>query len=389
MIKREIDKLNPPAAIGVVGGGQLGRMFVFEAKRMGYQVVVLDPNENSPAGQVANEQLVAGFSDIEAYLELANKTDVITYEFEHINVELLTFLENEGFKIIPSSKTLEVIQNKYKQKMMLKKIGVRIPKFCMVNSLENLKREFQNFDQKAILKSCMNGYDGKGNLIIKDVDNLENAYKLYGEQDIFIEELIDFIKEVSVVVVKNSSGVFFYPVAENVHKDSVLIKSLVPASLPDEVIRKIHIVSEEIIKELDDFGVYCIEYFVDTNFNVLVNEIAPRPHNSGHYTIEGCTTSQFEQLVRVVCGMPIGSTKLRMPCAMYNILGNQDFDGEYVVSGLDEVLNMPDCYVHLYGKPVTSYFKKIGHITVLGETVEAADDKASVALQCIKIKQKE
>ncbi|MHB1395040.1 MAG: 5-(carboxyamino)imidazole ribonucleotide synthase [Clostridia bacterium] len=388
MIKRKIDKLYPSAAIGVVGGGQLGRMFVFEAKRMGYHVVVLDPKANSPAGQVADEQIVAGFDEIWAYRELARKTDVMTFEFEHINVDLLALIENEGFKVIPSSKTLEVIQNKYKQKTMLRKIGVKVPEFYMVNSLDDFKKEFQHFNQKAILKSCTNGYDGKGNLIIKNADNLENAYQLFEEQEIFIEELIDFIKEVSIVVVKNNSGVFFYPVAENVHQDSILIKSLVPATLPDEVIKKIHIVSERIVEELDDFGVYCIEFFVDSNFDVLVNEIAPRPHNSGHYTIEGCVTSQFEQLVRVVCGMPIGSTKLRMPCAMYNILGNQGIDGKYVVSGLDAVFNTPDCHFHLYGKPNTNYLKKIGHITVFGETVEVADDKARVALQSISINQK-
>ena len=388
MIKRKIDKLYPPSTIGVVGGGQLGRMFVFEAKRMGYHVVVLDPKVNSPAGQVADEQIVAGFDEIWAYRELARKTDVVTFEFEHINVEILALIENEGFKVIPSSKTLEIIQNKYKQKTMLRKIGVKVPEFSMIHSLDDFKKEFLRLNQKSILKSCINGYDGKGNIIIKNADDLENAYQIFGEQEILIEELIDFIKEVSIIVVKNDSGVFFYPVAENVHQDSILIKSLVPASLPDGVIRKILIASERIVEELDDFGVYCIEFFVDNNFDVLVNEIAPRPHNSGHYTIEGCITSQFEQLVRVVCGMPIGSTTLRMPCAMYNILGNQGVNGEYVVSGLDAVLNTPDCHFHLYGKPDTSYFKKIGHITVFGETVDVADDKARAALQSISINQK-
>ncbi len=388
MINREIDKLFPSGSIGVVGGGQLGRMFVFEAKRMGYHVVVLDPKPNSPAGQVADEQIVAGFDEIWAYRELARKTDIITFEFEHINVNLLATIEKEGCKVIPSSKTLEVIQNKYIQKSMLRKMGVKIPEFSKVNSLDDLKKEFECLGQQAILKSCTNGYDGKGNYMIKNEDDLEKAYQLLGEQEVFVEELIDFIMEVSIVVVKNNSGISFYPVAENEHHDSILIKSLIPASLPDEVINKIHAVSEKIIEEFDDFGIYCIEFFIDNDYEVLVNEIAPRPHNSGHYTIEGCITSQFEQLVRVICGMPIGSTKLRMPCAMYNILGNQVVDGEYEVSGLDTLLTIPDCHFHLYGKPNTNYLKKIGHITVFGETVEAADDKARVALQSISITQK-
>lgn len=214
MINRKIDKLFPSGFIGVVGGGQLGRMFVFEEKRMGYHVVVLDPKLNSPAGQVADEQIVTGVDEIWAYRELARKTDVITFEFEHINVNLLASIEKEGFKLVPSSKTLEIIQNKYIQKSMLKKKGAKIPGFSMVNSLNDLKKEFQYLDQQAILKSCTNGYDGKGNFIIKNEDDLEKAYQLFGEQEIFVEEFIDFTMEVSIVVVKNNSGIFFYPVAE-------------------------------------------------------------------------------------------------------------------------------------------------------------------------------
>lgn len=388
MVKSKINKIYPPATIGVVGGGQLGRMIVFEAKRMGYSVVVLDPKGNSPAGQVADQQIVAGFEDIGAYRELAGKTDVITFEFEHISVEILELIENEGVKVIPSSRTLNVIQNKYKQKTMLKKIGVKVPKFSMVRNLEDLKIEFQRLNQKAILKTCTNGYDGKGNVIIKDVADLENAYHIFGEQEIFIEELIDFVKEVSIIVVNNDSGVFFYPVVENVHHNSILIKTLIPASLSHEVFHKIHIACEKIVEELNDSGVFCIEFFVDKNLEVLVNEIAPRPHNSGHYTIEGCETSQFEQLLRVVCGMPAGSTQLKTPCAMYNILGNQSVDGEYVVSELDAVLNIPNCYFHLYGKPETSNLKKIGHITALDDTVEAADYKGKKALELLTVRKR-
>lgn len=385
MGNRTISKLYPPATIGVIGGGQLGRMFVFEAKRMGYHVVVLDPKENSPAGQVADEQIVAGFDEIWAYRELACKSDVLTFEFEHINVELLGIIEREGCTVIPSSKTLVVIQNKYKQKKMLVQIGVKVPEFSMIQSLEHLKKEYQRLNQKAILKSCTNGYDGKGNVIVKNADDLEAAYQMFGEQEFFIEELIDFRKEVSIIVVNNESGIFFYPIVENVHHNSILTKTLIPASLSNEVIRRIHNASEKIVEELNDFGVYCIEFFVDKNSDVLVNEIAPRPHNSGHYTIEGCITSQFEQLVRVVSGMPVGSTQLRMPCAMYNILGSHSVDGKYVVSGLNDMLNITDCYFHLYGKSDTSNLKKIGHITALDETVEAADLKAKKAIELLKI----
>lgn len=388
MIKLKIDKLYPPSTIGVIGGGQLGKMIVCEAKRMGYNAVVLDPKINSPAGQVADEQIVAGFDEIWAYRELARKTDIMTFEFEHIDVEILSLIENEGSRIIPSSRTLKVIQNKYNQKIMLQQIGVKVPEFRIINSIDDLMDEFNHFNQKAILKSCTNGYDGKGNMIIKNVTDLESIYHGFDGQMIMIEELIDFIKEVSIVVAKSDSGVFFYPVVENIHQNSILIKTLVPASIPDEVTEKIRDTSKKIVDSIDDFGVYCIEFFIDKNLNVIVNEIAPRPHNSGHYTIECCSSSQFEQLVRIICGMPTGSTYLRTPCVMHNLLGSDDVKGKYEIRGLEGVLNIPDCYFHLYGKPETDNFKKIGHLTVLGETVDAADKKANIALQNIKIHQK-
>lgn len=382
----KINKLFPPATIGVIGGGQLGRMFVFEAKRMGYHVVVLDPKPNSPAGQVADEQIVAGFDEISAYFELAEKTDVITFEFEHINVKILESLEIKGYRVIPSSRTLEVIQNKFNQKTMLSRIGVKVPEFSKVNNLDELSKYFQYFDNKAILKSSLNGYDGKGNRVIKSDVELEPAYQMFGGEEIFIEEFIDFTKEVSIVVVKNNSEISFYPVVENVHHNSILIKTLAPARLMDDVLQKIHDTSIKIVEELDDYGVYCIEFFVDDNSEVIVNEIAPRPHNSGHYTIEGCIASQYEQLVRIVCGMPLGSTHLRQPCAMYNILGSEESKGKYSISGLDSLYGIKDCHCHLYGKPDTNNMKKIGHITVLGETIDEAEDKGRIALNSIRIK---
>lgn len=389
MNSKSLRKLYPPATIGVVGGGQLGRMFVFEAKRMGYHVIVLDPKANSPAGQVADEQIVAGYNDEAAYKELAIKSDVITYEFEHIDSEILEGVEKDGFMVVPSSRTLGLIQNKYKQKTFLKEIGVKVPDFWMVKSYEDLKTKFEFLSQRAIIKSSRDGYDGKGNLIIKSMDDLDKVFPEFGNQEIFVEELIDYIKEVSIIVVRDYSGISFYPVSENVHRNSILINSIVPASIPDKVVHRIHGISEKIVNSLDDFGVYCIEFFVDRNLDVLVNEIAPRPHNSGHYTIEGCVTSQYEQLVRVICGMPAGSTQLRMPCAMYNILGNQDISGDYVIAGLDEVLQYVDCHFHLYGKPDTSNLRKIGHLTALGETSDDADFKARKAMSQLRIIEKD
>lgn len=387
MKNKNIKQLSPPATIGLIGGGQLGRMLVFEAKRMGFNVIVLDPKTNSPAGQVADDQIVAGFDDIKAYRELAFKSDVITFEFEHIDVKVLSLIESEGAKVIPSSQTLEVIQNKYRQKTMLSQLGVRVPKFSKINSFNDLEDKFEQFNQRAILKACTQGYDGKGNMILKSVDDLKPAYQSFENQEIIIEEWIEYIMELSIVVVRNEWGVYFYPVSENIHQDSILIKSFVPAAIPDEVTKKIQAVSQKIVESFDDYGMFCIEYFLDKNFEIMVNEIAPRPHNSGHYTIEACSTSQYEQLVRVICGLPTGSTSLIKPCVMYNILGNIDVTGDYMVQGLEKLLEIEECHFHLYGKSNSNHLKKMGHITVLGETREIADRNAKEAFHSIRIVQ--
>lgn len=385
METKDIFRLKPPSNIGIIGGGQLGRMLVVEAKRMGYNTVVLDPKPNSPAGQVSDEQITADFSDIDALRELAKKTNVMTYEFEHIDVELLSLIEKEGYKVYPSSNTLKIIQNKYVQKTILKEAGIKVPDFYQINSIDELKDVFYKFDQKLVLKACKGGYDGKGNIIIKDINEVEEAYKEFCNNEMMAEEFVEYIKEVSIIIAKNHEGISFYPVAENLHKNSILIKSIIPAKISDEIEKKIINEAEKVIQTLDDFGIFCVEFFIDSNFNVLVNEIAPRPHNSGHYTIEGCISSQYEQLIRIITGMPLGSTKLRLPCAMYNILGSNDVEGKYCINGLESILNIEDCYFHLYGKPDSKYLKKIGHITAIDENVEKADQKARKAMDIIKI----
>ena len=385
MKTRKMIQLNPPSTIGIIGGGQLGRMTAQEAKRMGYNVVIFDPKPNSPAGQVADKQIIADYSDLAALKELAHISDVMTYEFEHINVEALSALEREGHRIYPSSNTLRLIQNKYIQKTMLVNNGIKTPVFYLVNNFEELKKLFEKMGKKAILKTCREGYDGKGNIIINDIAELKHAYQKLSGSEMMIEEFLDFTKEVSIIVARNSNGIALYPISENVHQNSILIKSIVPAAVSREIEEKIRKLSINIVEVLDDYGVFCIEFFIDSDCNVFVNEIAPRPHNSGHYTIEGCVSSQFEQLVRIVCGLPLGSAQLRMPCAMYNILGSQSITGRYSIGGVDSILNIPDCHFHLYGKAESSHLKKIGHITVLDESVETADHKAEQAVNKIEV----
>lgn len=385
MKNKDISRLFPPGAIGIIGGGQLGRMLCQEAKQMGYRVVVLDPSPDSPAGQVADEQIVADFSNIMSLRELAAKTDVITFEFEHIDVDFLELLENEGFKVVPSASTLMKINNKYLQKSMLKRAGIRVPDFRRIESLQELEGALKNYGGKMLLKLCKGGYDGKGNMVISESDDLKSIYDEVKDLELMAEEFVDYEKEVSIIVARNSKGTALYPVAENTHEDSILIKSVVPAEISPEVENKIKDMAERVAEILDDIGIFCIELFLTADSKVLINEIAPRPHNSGHYTIEGCVSSQFEQLVRIMTGMPLGSARLRASCAMYNILGSSDVEGDYSIEGVEEVLGMEDCHLHLYGKPKSGYLKKIGHITALDDSVKTALIKAEKAVKSIKI----
>lgn len=379
--------LQPPAKIGIIGGGQLGRMLAMAAKRMGYFVAVLDPDVNSPAGQVADKQIASSFSDLQAIRSLAELTDVLTYEFEHIDADVLSEIEVEGYVVYPSSSTLKNIQDKYRQKTLLSEAGLPVPKFCNVKSKEDLIHKIEIFGLPMMLKTCSGGYDGKGNFVIREKSEAEMAYDLFFNHDIMLEEYIDFTKELSIIVARDLDGeVKYYPVAENVHQESILRITRVPADIDDVVEQKIKHIVQKTVEVLNDIGIFCIEMFLDSRGEVYINEIAPRPHNSGHYTIEACVTSQFEQLVRIITGMPLGSTQLFSPCVMVNILGNDKVCGAYAFEGIEKVLAKDKVYLHLYGKSLTSNRRKLGHITVLDECVKKAEERALQALECIKIK---
>lgn len=385
MNKKRIRRLDSPSTIGIIGGGQLGRMLVLEAKRLGLNVIVLDPKANSPAGQIADFQMIAKYDDLTALKLLALKTEVITYEFEHIDVALLNILEEEGSVIYPSAKTLGLIQNKYQQKSSLRDLGIAVPDFYRIDNLEELVHVFNSLGQKLVLKTCTGGYDGKGSRVITDRKALEQAFLEFVDYGVMAETLVDYQKEVSIIFAMNQDGIEFYPVAENIHHQGILINSFVPANITLEMEQRIKTIAGKIAAAINDYGIFCIEFFIDKNADILVNEIAPRPHNSGHYSIEGCVTSQFEQLVRIMTGMPMGSTQLRRPCAMVNILGSDATVGKYQISGLAAMMALPDCHLHLYGKAETGEAKKIGHLTALGDSVAEANSKAQEALSLITI----
>ncbi|MDK9711546.1 5-(carboxyamino)imidazole ribonucleotide synthase [Acidaminobacter sp.] len=383
--QNRIRRLHPPGKIGIIGGGQLGRMLAVVAKRMGYSVTVLDPKPDSPAGQIADYQIVAAYSDGDALRSLSRKVDVITFEFEHIDLAELTKLEAEGACVLPSAKSLGLIQDKYVQKSFLKQHDIQVPPFLRIESLEALKAAFLEFGSRMVLKSCRDGYDGKGTQIVKSQDQLEAAWKAFEGEEIMAESYVDYIKEVSILAARGSDGVMLYPISENVHRDGILIHSSVPARLPKKTELEIQRITTKIIEAIGDYGIFCVEYFVDENYNILVNEIAPRPHNSGHYSIEACVTSQFEQLLRVITGMPLGSSTLLAPCVMWNLLGPDEGTGEYKLRGTEYLMEEEACYLHLYGKKDTGPLRKLGHVTVLGESVEAARSKAESVMKSISI----
>lgn len=380
-----IRRLHPPGKIGIIGGGQLGRMLAVEAKRMGYSVIVLDPNPDSPAGQVADHQIVAAYSDGDALHRLSSKADVLTYEFEHIDLAALSKLESDGACLIPSAKSLGLIQDKFEQKSFLTQHGIQVPPFLRIKSLEALKETFLTFGSRMVLKTCRDGYDGKGTQIVKSQDQLEAAWKAFEGEEIMAEAYVDYIKEVSILAARGADGVMLYPISENVHREGILIHSSVPAAIPKNTECEIRRVTMMIIEAICDYGIFCVEFFVDENYNILVNEIAPRPHNSGHYSIEACVTSQFEQLLRVITGMPLGSSALLAPCVMWNLLGPGEGKGEYNLRGTEYLMKEEACYLHLYGKKDTGPLRKLGHVTVLGESVEAARSKAETVMKSISI----
>lgn len=387
MINRSIRVLAPPAKIGIIGGGQLGRMLAMAAKRLGYHVTVLAPKQCSPAVQVADEHIPADYSDSAQFRRLAELTDVITYEFEHINADALCSLEEDGYIIIPSGNTLKKIQDKYIQKTKLRRAGLPVPDFWNVCSTYEIEQIIAEHGLPLLLKTCHGAYDGKGNTVIYETSQVKHAVESLGDRSYYLEQYVDFTKELSIIVSADIKGnLAYYPVVENIHEESILRFTKVPADIDSMVKGEAVNIAKKVMNVFHDMGMLCIELFLDRSGRLLINEIAPRPHNSGHYTIEACVTSQYEQLIRVITGMPLGSTELISPCVMANILGDGDTsESSYNLRGLEYALAIEKLYLHLYGKDQTSRLKKLGHLTVLSECVKSAEKTAHDALSHISV----
>jgi len=367
--------------LGIIGGGQLGKIMSQKAKKLGFHVTILDPTPNCPAAQVSDRQIVGGFYDKEKLTQLVKECDVTTFELEHVDTEVLKKLYDQDYKIFPSPSVMELIQDKYEQKKLLDEKGIAVPKYKKVESKDDLK----SFGLPVIQKARKGGYDGKGVMLLRDENDLNNSIKANS----FIEELVDIDKELAIIVARNIEGeIAVYPVVEMLFDERVNICDIVmaPARISEDLEKIAKEMAIKSIEILDGVGIFGVEMFLTKKGEVLLNEIAPRPHNSGHYTFESCATSQFEQIIRAVTNLPLGSTKLISPSVMVNLLGEEGYEGEPFIEGIHEALEIPELSFHFYGKKETKPFRKMGHITVLSEDLDEALKKALKAKDILKIR---
>ncbi|MEO9363531.1 MAG: 5-(carboxyamino)imidazole ribonucleotide synthase [Nitrososphaera sp.] len=386
MYKSDALSMERPTCVGIIGGGQLGKMIAHEARRMSFKVIVLDPTEGCPASKLADEQIVADFKDEAAIMRLAGKCDVLTYEIELANSTALKQLEEKNYPVRPAPETLRIIQNKHRQKSFLKEHGIAVPDFELVGSEEHLRELCGKFGLPAVLKATEDSYDGRGNFVIKSKGDVHKAYEYFKGREVMLEKFVPFAKEVSIMVARNPSGqIESFPVVENVHKNSILDTTIAPAKLSRKVEQKATRLAKKTMQVLHGAGIFGIEMFVTKKGDVLINEIAPRVHNSGHYTNEACSVSQFEQHLRAVLDLPLTKPELLSSAAMINILGPEGFDGSYAVTGLDAMMRVPGTKLYIYGKKVSKPRRKLGHITATGKTTKEALARAKKARNAITL----
>jgi 5-(carboxyamino)imidazole ribonucleotide synthase len=363
----------PGGTLGVVGGGQLGRMFTLDARRMGYRVMVLDPDPESPTGQVADDRIVAPYTDASAVQQLVERCDVVTYEFENVDADAVATSEASGF-VRPGSHVLRVAQHRLIEKGALAENGFPVAEYAAVDTMADMVKAVEQIGTPAVLKTATSGYDGKGQIVLRSAVDMREAHSRLRQQSValILESFVPFDMEISVIAARGPDGdVVCFPPSENQHVDGILDVSIVPARISDEVREAATKLASGIADALDVVGLVAVEMFVTTDGELLVNEIAPRPHNSGHYTQDGCATSQFEQLVRAICGLPLGSTELLSPVVMVNLFGDVWADAGGTPDW-DAALGVRGAVLHLYGKAEARIGRKMAHINVTAPDVETA-----------------
>ena len=354
----------PGAVIGIIGGGQLGKMMAVAAKQMGYKVAVVDPVKDSPCGQIADIEITAQYNDREAIQKLAGVSDIITYEFENIDYEALNWLKEHAY-LPQGSELLLITQNRETEKKAIQSAGCQVAPYRIVNSGRELEEAVQALGLPAVLKTCRGGYDGKGQFVIKEEGQTDEAAALLENGTCILESWVSFRMELSVIVTRSVHGeISTFPAAENIHKNNILFQSIVPARAEETVQKRAEALAVQLAEKLELVGPLAVEMFVTEDGDLLINELAPRPHNSGHYTLDLCETSQFEQHIRAVCGLPLGRTDLLKPGMMVNLLGDE------VKLAEEHTELLREAKLYLYGKHEIKKGRKMGHITFLREPDE-------------------
>ncbi|WHY62155.1 5-(carboxyamino)imidazole ribonucleotide synthase [Cytobacillus firmus] len=360
----------PGQTIGIIGGGQLGRMMALAAKANGFRIAVLDPAEDSPCGQVADIKIIGEYGHLDSIKKLADVSDVVTYEFENISAEALEWLCANAH-VPQGSEVLEITQDRTKEKAAIQKAGCVVAPYAVITTEKDIYDNIEKLGYPAVLKTSRGGYDGKGQVVIKSGQDIKKAAELLDNGMCVLEKWIAFEKEISVIICRNISGEkAVFPVGENVHKENILHQTIVPAMITADAEERAVKAANRLAEALSLVGTLAVEMFLTKDGQIYINELAPRPHNSGHYSIEACETSQFEQHIRAVCNWPLGSTELLKPAVMVNILG------EHQEPLIKKIPELDDWKIHLYGKKDAKYKRKMGHVTLLRNSAEEALEEA-------------
>jgi 5-(carboxyamino)imidazole ribonucleotide synthase len=365
--------LPPGRTIGILGGGQLGRMTAIAARRIGYRTVVLDPDPASPGAQVSDGHVVGSLEDAAAMQALAREADVVTYEFENVSAEAVEALE-AWVPVHPSSSILRVSQHRIREKTAVSRFGAPVPAFRAVTSLPELDEALGALVFPLVMKTATGGYDGKGQAVVRNKAEAHSAFSrlMQAADTLIIEQQVDLACELSVICARDTDGMLAtYPASQNRHRDGILDVTTAPAAVDPRVSQRADAIARSIAAGLELVGLLAVEMFVDRSGEVLVNEVAPRPHNSGHHTIEAAATSQFEQLVRILAGLPLGDTRIARPAAMANLLGDL-WRADGAPPDFARMLAVPGVRLHLYGKGEARPGRKMGHVTALGDSVDEA-----------------
>ena len=372
--------------LGILGGGQLGKMLLYDAKRYDLHTKVMDLSDEVPCAKIADEFIVGDITNYQDVINFGSKVDVITVEIEKINTDALLELEKIGKKVYPSAKTLQIIQNKSDQKQFYKKNNLPTSRFNNYSNLDELKSRFKkdNFEFPFVWKSSKFGYDGKGVKIIKSLDDLNFSYK----NQCLIEELVEIKKELSVIVSRNVQGdIKCFPIVEMEFNDkSNLVEYVMcPANISDEIEKRANEIAEKTSEKFNMVGLLAVELFLTKDDDILINEVAPRPHNSGHHTIECCMTSQFDQHLRSILNLSLGETDLIIPGIMVNLVGENMIEGNVIYQNINDIFDIPGVFVHIYGKKKSRLNRKMGHITIVNKDIDKAIEIGKKIKKKIKV----